>query len=409
MEDQASTDASAGKLWVCGRQVCDLRARTSVAEMGCRQSAAPHAGGGQDRYNASPNSTSEITRGSCGNSEGVLPKPVDDVLSFVVPFGGTHFAVSGIDGWVYFYDWQRQSLGGKFRAHKKAVNRLLSLHDRGGRILTASTDATVRIWSGGDALPSVAASGVEQDAVPALTLEGHRMAVSALDIVPNDGCALFTGSRDCTVRLWDLERGIELQQSKILRNVVTAVRWVPLSRGLVAQASEDLQLRLWDAASGGLKMAHAVHAGPDQLVCLDVTDDGNYVVCGSKGFSRENCVVKIFDVRSGLRQLASLPCAEQTIEALRMAGPDKCLFASKDGNIRAVALNISEAAPAIVTGSGMPLAQGAYTALGLCRRDGGEGPVAMAASVASGESRLELLSWDDAELRQPAKLLAATG
>merc|ERR1719240_2332900 len=108
-----------------------------------------------------------------------------------------------------------------------------------------------------------------------------------------------------------MESGRELQQVKILRNVVTAVRRVPngVASNAVVQTSEDLQLRLWDCSAAGLRAAMAVRSGPNQLICLDVTDDGLYAVCGSKGFSRENCEVKVFDIRGGLRELYSVPCA----------------------------------------------------------------------------------------------------
>eukprot|EP00928_Gymnodinium_smaydae_P090178 TRINITY_DN74019_c0_g1_i1.p1 TRINITY_DN74019_c0_g1~~TRINITY_DN74019_c0_g1_i1.p1 ORF type:complete len:396 (+),score=87.56 TRINITY_DN74019_c0_g1_i1:60-1190(+) len=343
-----------------------------------------------------------------------LPAPVDDVVPFVTSFGDSHFAASGLDGCVYFYDWKSASLGGAFRAHGKSTNRLLHLD--GNRLLTASDDATVKLWgssSGSSALPDAAAAAGASvaslaSAFPAdaqRTFAGHRISVMGLAKGSADGAHIFSGSRDCTVRLWDLETGSELRQVKVLRNVVTAARRVDggeASRAVV-QASEDLQLRLWDASDGGLRAAHAVHAGPNQLICLDVTDDGRYVVCGSKGFSRENCCVKVFDVRGGLRELHSLPCADQTIEAVHVVGPDRCLIASKDCYLRAVSLQ----APAVVAERG-PSSAG-YTALGVARRGAGSGPVALSASVAAGDPPLlELLAFGDPSLREPAQLLAST-
>merc|ERR1712129_592276 len=142
-------------------------------------------------------------------------------------------------------------------------------------------------------------------------------------------------------------------------------------------------------------------AGPNQLICLDVSSDGRYVACGSKGFSRENCEVKVFDLRKGLDLLGAAPCADQTIEALRMAGPDRCLIASKDCCIRSVAVPD----PRILCESGPGPA--AYTALGLLPR-ASQGPMVLAASASPAGASLELLSWQDTALTTVPSLIAST-
>lgn len=333
------------------------------------------------------------------NHVATLPVPTDDVLTWVCGLEGGQFAVSGSDGTVNLYDSDPPRLARTFQAHKKAVNRLLPLH--GGRLLTASADATVRIWN----LGPDGTSGSDSTAFePEASLTGHLMSVRAMDFCGGASSeaspVLFTGARDCTVRLWDVATATQLHENKILRNVVTAVCCVPGADRVMAQASEDLQLRLWDARAG-LKPAEAKPAGPHQLICMDVSDDGRYVACGSKGFSRENCEVKVFDLRGGLRPLASTPCADQTIEALRMTGPDRCLIASKDCCLRSVALPEPEVQ--FERGPGA----GAYTALGVVPR-ATQGPLVLATAASPAGASLELLSWPDAELRAAPSLLASS-
>ncbi|CAK0877450.1 unnamed protein product [Prorocentrum cordatum] len=356
------------------------------------------AGGGRGAgYAAAEGGAAGAAAGSPG-APLRLEAPSDDVVPCVCPLGGERFAAGGTEGWS----------GGV----------PLRLDPRGPEAGFAATPG----------------SGAAADAVatPALAFQGHGMSVSALDTLGEESAPealLFTGSRDCSVRLWDLATGGQIFQHKllagrparlsgvrgqlggcgqipgvgeILRNVVTAVRRLPAAgAAAVVQASEDLQLRLWDVR-GGLRPAAAVPAGPNQVICLDVSDDGNLVACGTKGFSRENCEVKLFDLRGGLRQLASQPCADQAIEALRVVGPDRCLVASKDGFLRGVSLP-----EALVVGERGPAAAG-YTALGTQRRAVG-GPVALAALAAPGGVTLELLAWKDATLGAPPELLASAG
>mmetsp|Transcript_12656 Transcript_12656/g.22381 ORF Transcript_12656/g.22381 Transcript_12656/m.22381 type:complete len:362 (+) Transcript_12656:41-1126(+) len=361
--------------------------------MGCKPSR-----GEQGKYKGESSTTAKDEPAGLS----LLEVPADDYVSSICGFGNSHFAVAGAEGWLYLYDSQALCLASKTHAHKKAVNKVLA--GPGGSIFTGSTDATARLWRH---------ENVNEGASLVQTFEGHQMSVSTVDVVDDwsvagqtttsTGGALLTGSRDCSLRLWDVESGRTLQQNKILRNVVTAVRRVPngpAGASTLVQASEDLQLRLWDLRAGlGKGPAMAVRAGPNLMLCLDVAEDGSWVACGSKGFSRENCEVKLFDLRGGLRELAALPTADQTLEALRCVGPDRCLTASKDGYLRALAVPEPE-----LLSEHRGAGTDAYTALGVI---GGEAPRAMAAWTGPGGVGLEILAWPDS-LASPPTLLAST-
>ena len=51
-----------------------------------------------------------------------------------------------------------------------------------------------------------------------------------------------SGSRDNSVRLWDIETGNCLANVAVLRNLVTQIKWIP-GQTSVAQTSEDKCLR----------------------------------------------------------------------------------------------------------------------------------------------------------------------
>jgi WD40 repeat protein len=99
-----------------------------------------------------------------------------------------------------------------------------------------------------------------------------------VELVPPPVCAdgrfISSGSRDTTVRVWDIEKQAESCRNKAQRNVVTDVRWLTGSFNTVvaqvrfvsvaalcnvlttvrlcSQGSEDLNVKLWDTRTPGV-------------------------------------------------------------------------------------------------------------------------------------------------------------
>ncbi|XP_016385407.1 WD repeat-containing protein 31-like [Sinocyclocheilus rhinocerous] len=80
-----------------------------------------------------------------------------------------------------------------------------------------------------------------RDTEPVQEFCGHELVVNGVAVSP-DGSKLCTGSRDNSMRLWDIESGECLQKHTISRNLVTHVCWVPGSTSIV-QTSEDKTIR----------------------------------------------------------------------------------------------------------------------------------------------------------------------
>ncbi|OZC11879.1 WD domain, G-beta repeat protein [Onchocerca flexuosa] len=146
-------------------------------------------------------------------------------------------------------------------------------------ILSGSRDSQIRLW--------------KFDSPNTLRIFlGHQMSIAGLAMV--DQMRFISGARDATLRLWDLETGTCLCAAHHSRNLVTHISHCSMNN-LLAQSSEDKQLKIWD--SRNLCLAIQFPKKNHILTHCDFLPDGNYCITSSNGFNNDGCEITLWDIR----------------------------------------------------------------------------------------------------------------
>lgn len=166
----------------------------------------------------------------------------------------------------------------------------------------------------------------------------HELNIMAITQSPFDKGAVVSGSRDYTVKRWDIESGECTATYSTPRNIVTTLEASPVHAALLYQGSEDLFIRVWDLrAASGTSPVQAIAGFVYFPVCMDVHPDGNLLATGCKGFDGVGCTVKLWDLRNSAQPVAEYSGHNQDVVgcAFSSQDPDLLFSTSKDGSVRA--------------------------------------------------------------------------
>jgi WD40 repeat protein len=189
------------------------------------------------------------------------------------------------------------------RGHVRPVFSV-SYSPDGRRLASASWDGTIKVWD--------VQSGVET-----ATLRGHTQWVTAVCFSP-DGKRLASASYDQTVKLWDSHSGALIATLSGHTKWVQSVAYSPDGARL-ASASADRTVKVWDARGGAELATLRGHALPVPSVAY--SPDGTRLASASN-----DGTVKVWDARTGA-EIATLRGHTQPVLAVSYS-PDSTRLAS---------------------------------------------------------------------------------
>jgi WD40 repeat protein len=163
-----------------------------------------------------------------------------------------------------------------FKGHSGAVSAVTVLPDR-SRALSGSIDNTIRLWdlATGEALR---------------TFEGHMRTITALAVLA-EGRRALSGSGDRTLRLWDLATGETLRTFEGHTNGIGGIAVLGDGRRAVS-SSNDNTLRLWNLGTGETLRIFEGHTYGVSAVAL--TKDGTRALSGSR-----DATLRLWDLATG--------------------------------------------------------------------------------------------------------------
>ena len=198
------------------------------------------------------------------------------------------------------------ALTGILKAHNGSVEAL-ALSPDGRWAVSGSKDWTLRLWD-------LANNQVVR------TFEGHNGIVHTIALTP-DGRSVLSGSEDRTLRLWDLDSG---RVKRVFRGHTLAVQGIAIAQDgkFAASVSEDGTVRVWDLTSG---QSNRVFKGLyHQLNAVAITPDGRQFVFGGGDWT-----IKLLDL-DNVGKIKTLEGHSGIVGTLAIAPDGRTLLSGAD-------------------------------------------------------------------------------
>jgi len=199
------------------------------------------------------------------------------------------------------------------RGHTRRVTDAVYLPD-GRRIITCSDDLSLRLWD----LESGVQIGNDWRDI-------GKKGMSSIALSPN-GKSVAIASKDGKVRLWDVETKKVVARWTGHTDVVMSLWW-SVDGGRLVSGSYDGTIRVWDVESGDTVLG-PVKTGHEHVLAVMYSPDTTKIATG--GYNKD--ALKIWDARTG--NLLSTIKHDSHVWCLAWTSDQKKLISSSDTSIR---------------------------------------------------------------------------
>ncbi|CAD8214361.1 unnamed protein product [Paramecium octaurelia] len=216
-----------------------------------------------------------------------------------------------------YLEYQNRKISNEFIGHSDTIFSVC-FSPECNILASGSRDNSIRLWD-------VKIGQQKQK------LDGHTNNVYSVCFSP-DGTKLASGSYDNSIRLWDLKTGQQKAQLDNHTSTVYSVCFSPDGKTL-ASGSSDNFICLWDVKTGKLEVKLDGHDDQVQSVCF--SPDGTQLVSGSYDKS-----IRLWDLKTG-QQIAHLDSHTSTVYSVCFSSDGKTLASgSEDKSIRLYDTNL---------------------------------------------------------------------
>ncbi|KAB0241844.1 hypothetical protein EZJ55_16060 [Microcystis aeruginosa EAWAG127a] len=192
--------------------------------------------------------------------------------------------------------------------HNGSVNSV-SFSSDGKTLVSGSRDKTIKLWN--------VETGKE-----IRTLKGHDSYVLSVNFSP-DGKTLVSGSWDKTIKLWNVETGKEIRTLKGHDSAVISVNFSPDGKTLVS-GSYDNTIKLWNVETG--KEIRTLKGHDSYVLSVNFSPDGKTLVSGS-----EDNTIKLWNVETG-QEIRTLKGHGSFFNSVNFSPDGKTLVSGSEDN-----------------------------------------------------------------------------
>lgn len=184
---------------------------------------------------------------------------------------GRMLATGGDDRKILFWDLMKRQVAIALSLDDTAAHSMVLSQD--GQTLVTGSYRKIKVWC----TSHLAGVTDLKDVQPLYTLMGHSHIVRSLAISA-DAKLLVSGSRDQTIKIWQLETGELIRTLKGHTDEVCTITLSP-DEQIIASGSADKTIKLWHLETGELLSTFTGHT--DTVTAVAFTASGEMLVSGS--------------------------------------------------------------------------------------------------------------------------------